>query len=222
MARKTIAQNMSHSAATIPHVTDHDDADITDLGTFRKGYASATNPERKLRLLPFAVRAVARALQAYPIFNASFDHEKSEIVYHKYINIAIGMQTNRGLVTPVIRDADRLGVIQIADVLEEMTNKARGAGFAVADMRGATFTISNAGAMGGSRYSTPIIVHPQSAVIALGRARPQPWVKNDCIVPRIIQPLSVSFDHRIIDGADEIAFMHHIIDDLESPARLAL
>lgn len=222
MARRTIAQNMAHSVATIPHVTDSDDADITDLETLRRGYVFEDDPDRKLRLLPFAIRAVVRALQRYPIFNAGFDHERNEIVYKRYINVAIGVQTERGLVAPVIRDADQMHVVDIALALDELAGKARTGGFAVEDLRGATFTISNAGAMGGSRYSTPIITHPQVAVLALGRARKQPWMVDDAMVPRVIQPLSLSFDHRIIDGADEIAFMQSIIADLEHPARLVL
>jgi len=222
MARKTIAQNMAHSVATIPHVTDSDDADITDLETFRRGYVFEDDPNRKLRLLPFAIRAVVRAVQRYPLFNASFDHEKNEIIYKRYINIAIGVQTERGLVAPVIRGADQMHVVDIALALDELAHKARTGGFAVEDMRGATFTISNAGAMGGSRYSTPIVSHPQVAVIALGRSRTQPWMVDDEMVPRVIQPLSLSFDHRIIDGAEEIAFMQSMITDLENPARLVL
>ena len=221
-ARKTIATNMAQSWSTIPHCTDNDDADITQLDELRRGYAFPNDPQRKLRPLPFVIRAVVRALQRYPIFNAFYDDQKQEITYRRYINIALGVQTERGLIAPVIRSADSLGILQLADSIDEMTQRARSGSFSVNDTRGGTFTVSNAGAMGGSWYSTPIITPGQSAVIALGRARRKPWVVNDEIVPRLIQPISVSFDHRIIDGADEIAFMQHIIADLENPARLVL
>jgi len=221
-ARKTIATNMAQSWSTIPHCTDNDDADITQLDALRQGHTFPNDPQRKLRPLPFVIRAVVRALQRYPMFNAFYDEQKQEITYRRYINIALGVQTERGLVAPVIREADSMGIVQLADAIDELTERARSGSFSVNDTRGGTFTVSNAGAMGGSWYSTPIITPGQSAVIALGRARKRPWVVDDAIVPRLIQPISVSFDHRIIDGADEIAFMQHIIADLENPARLVL
>ncbi len=163
------------------------------------------------------------AIQRRPIFNAGYDAEAGEIVYHDYISIAIGVHTERGLIAPVIRDVDRLTIPQIADELAVVAEKARTASFEVNDTRGGTFTISNAGAVGGSRYSTPIINPPQAAILALGRSRWQPWVvKGDPsqVVPRFILPLSLSFDHRLIDGADEVRFMQAIIGLLEDPARL--
>lgn len=226
-ARKTIAQMMSHSMATIPHVTDSDDADVTELDKFRRGYSSSETPgvpgaQQKITMLAFIVRAVVKALQLHPIFNASYDEQAQEIIYKRYYNIAIGVQTQRGLIAPVIREADRLTISQLSDAIATITENARSATFAVNDMRGGTFTISNAGAMGGSRYSTPIITPPQVAVIAVGKTRWQPWVVEGEIVPRLIMPVSCSFDHRIIDGAQEIQFARQIIGDLENPARLLL
>ena len=226
-ARKTIAQMMSHSMATIPHVTDSDDADVTELDKFRRGYSSPDIPgvpqaQQKITMLAFIVRAVVKALQLHPIFNASYDDQAQEIIFKRYYNIAIGVQTQRGLIAPVIREADRLTISQLSDAIATITENARSATFAVNDMRGGTFTISNAGAMGGSRYSTPIITPPQVAVIAVGKTRWQPWVVEGEIVPRLIMPVSCSFDHRIIDGAQEIQFARQIIGDLENPARLLL
>jgi len=224
-ARKTIAQMMSHSMATIPHVTDSDDADVTELDKFRRGFAAADipgQPTQKITMLAFIVRAVVKALQLHPIFNASYDDQAQEIIFKRYFNIAIGVQTARGLIAPVIRDVDRLTITQISNEIATITENARSATFAVNDMRGGTFTISNAGAMGGSRYSTPIITPPQVAVIAVGKTRWQPWVVEGEIVPRLIMPVSCSFDHRIIDGAQEIQFARQIIGDLENPARLLL
>ena len=221
-ARRTIAEAMARSKAAIPHVTDTDDADITDLDRLRKGYESPEKPDRKLTVLPFVIRAVALALSRHPIFNASYDADAGEIIHHDYIGIAIGVHTERGLIAPVLRGADRLTIPQIADELSKLAEKARAGSFEVNDTRGGTFTISNAGAMGGSRYSTPIINHPQAAVLALGRSRRQPWVVEGAVVPRLILPLSVSFDHRIIDGAHAIAFMREIVNLLQNPASLML
>ncbi len=221
-ARRTIAETMARSVATIPHVTDTDDADVTDLDRLRRGYASPGGTGPRLTLLAFAVRASALALAKFPLFNASYDTATGEVVYHDYVSISIGVHTERGLIAPVIRDAGGLSVTQIAEDLARLAGKARAASFEVNDTRGGTFTISNAGAMGGSRYSTPIINEPQSAILALGRTRWQPWVVEGRVVPRYILPLSLSFDHRLIDGAHEVAFMQELIGQLENPARLLL
>lgn len=219
-ARKTIAANMTQSWTTIPHVTDSDDADVTDLEALRKGYPSPANGNRKLTMLAFIVRAVAQALTRHPVFNAVFDADRQAVVYKRYIHISVGVHTERGLVAPVIRDADRLSVIQIADALDAIIEKARTASFTVADTRGGTYTISNAGAFGGSHYSTPIVAPGQCAVLAVGRTRWMPWVVKERILPRFIMPLSHSFDHRIADGGQEIAFLQDVIGQLENPARL--
>jgi pyruvate dehydrogenase E2 component (dihydrolipoamide acetyltransferase) len=221
-ARRTIAETMVRSATTIPAATDCDDADVTDLDRLRRGYQSPDKPDRRLTLLPFAIRATAQALSKYPVFNASYDAENNEVVFHDYVAIAVGVHTERGLIAPVLRDADQLSIPQIADALAVLAEKARSASFEVNDTRGGTFTISNAGAAGGSRYSIPIINPPQAAILALGRARLQPWVVEGQIVPRLILPLSISFDHRLIDGAEEIHFMREIIAPLENPASLLL
>jgi len=134
--------------------------------------------------------------------------------------VAVGVQTPRGLVAPVIRDADRLAVSGIEQALAHLTEKCRAGRFEPADAAGATYTISNAGAMGGSRYATPIITPPQVAVLAVGRTRAMPWVVDGAVEPRSIMPLSHSMDHRLIDGAVEIAFMRHVIADLEHPGRM--
>ena len=219
-ARKAIAQAMIRSVSTIPHATDTDDADVTDLDTLRREGYVADAPDRKLSILPFVIRATVRALEKYPIFNASYDADNEQIVQHRYISIAIGVQTDRGLIAPVLRNVDQLTIPQIADGLADLAEKTRTGSFEVNDTRGGTFTISNAGAVGGSRYSIPIINAPQSAILALGRTRWQPWVLDGEVVARFILPLSMSFDHRLIDGADEIRFMQEIIGLLEDPDRL--
>ena len=228
MARKTIASVMAQSWSTIPHATDFDDADVTELDKIRRGYTSLDEPSggRKLTMLAFVVRAVVRALQRFPEFNASIDLEKEQIIYKRYFNVAVGVHTERGLVPMVLRDADKKSIPQISDELAIIGEKARSASFAVNDTRGGTYTISNAGAMGGSRYSTPIITPPQVAVLAIGKTRWMPWVtENDDtrgIAPRLIMPLSHSIDHRLLDGGQEVQFMQHVIGDLQNPARLLL
>lgn len=226
-ARKTIATVMAQSWSAIPHVTDVDEADLTELEKIRKGYAPPDQPHRGITLLAFVIRAVVRALQKFPEFNASIDVDKNQIIYKRYINIAVGVHTERGLVPMVLRDTDRMSIPQISDELRVLGEKARTATFAVGDTRGGTYTISNAGAMGGSRFSTPIITPPQVAVLAIGRTKWMPWVvehENGTrgLAPRYIMPLSHSIDHRLLDGGQEVQFMQHIIADLQNPARLLL
>ncbi|MEE8155058.1 MAG: dihydrolipoamide acetyltransferase family protein [Phycisphaerales bacterium] len=221
-ARKTIAANMAKSCRTIPHVTDTDEADVTLLDELRRTHDSLDSSVGKLTLLPFVLCAAALALRRHPVFNASFDEDAGQIIYKRYINIAVGVHTERGLVAPVIRDIDQMGVAHINGALHELAEKARIASFAVNDLRGGTFTVSNAGAMGGSRFSTPIINPPQVAVMALGRTRWRACVVDGKVVPRLILPISISFDHRIIDGGSEVAFQQDIIRSLENPAQLLL
>jgi pyruvate/2-oxoglutarate dehydrogenase complex dihydrolipoamide acyltransferase (E2) component len=226
-ARKTIANVMVQSWTTIPHATDFDDADVTELEQLRKGYTPPDAPHRKITLLAFVIRAVVRGLQRFPEFNAHFDAERGEIIYKRYINIAIGVHTERGLVPMVLRDTDHMTIPQISEALNVIGEKARTATFAVNDTRGGTYTISNAGAMGGSRYSTPIITPGQAAVLAIGRSRWMPWVIEHengqrGLAPRLIMPLSHSIDHRLLDGGQEVQFMQQVVGDLQNPARLLL
>lgn len=218
-ARKTISNVMSTAWMTIPHVTDCNDADISELERMRKEFNDPDHPDRRLTVLAFVVRAVCRALDAVPILNATLDEQTGDVIYRRYVNIGIGVETERGLVAPVIRDADRMSVGQIADALEIIASNARSASFGVNDTRGGTYTISNAGAMGPTRYSTPIIQPGQVGCLALGRARKMPWVVDDEIVPRLILPLSHSMDHRLVDGGREIPFIGHLIEDLQNPMR---
>lgn len=221
-ARKSISQVMSTSWSMIPHVTDCNDADITELEVLRRGFQDPSVDNRKITTLAFVIRAVCRALSTYPILNASLDDSSGEIIFHRYVNIGIGVDTPRGLVAPVIHNADRMGIGEIADQLQVITDNARNASFAIEDTRGGTYTISNAGAMGRTRYSTPIITPGQVACLAVGRAQKMPWVVDDEVVPRLILPLSHSMDHRLVDGGREVPFIGHVIDDLENPMRFML
>ncbi|MCP4759420.1 MAG: 2-oxo acid dehydrogenase subunit E2 [Planctomycetes bacterium] len=221
-ARRTIATVMQTSWQTIPHVTDSNDADITDLETMRASFVDTDNPDRRITTLAFVIRAVCRAVRKHPILNAMLDEPRDEIIFRDYVNIAVGVETPRGLVAPVIRNAHLMGVGELSDHLAVMTHNTRSGAFSVDDTRGATYTISNAGAMGRTRYSTPIIMPGTVACLALGRARKMPWVVDGEILPRLILPLSHSMDHRLVDGGREIPFIGHVIDDLEHPMRFSL
>jgi len=221
-ARKSISKAMCHAWETIPHVTDCNDADITEIETLRKNFKDPDQPNLKLTLLPFVLKAVCRSLKKYPILNAAICQESGDVLFRQYINIAIGVDSERGLIAPVIRNVEQMSVGEISSHLDQITANARSASFTLADTKGATYTISNAGAVGRTRYSTPIIQKDTVGCLAVGRARLMPWVIDEEIVPRLILPLSHSIDHRLIDGGKEIPFIEHLINDLEHPMRFAV
>lgn len=220
--RRAIATQMARSAATIPHVTNFDDADITDLEQLRKSVPPGfLRPNLKLTLMPFLMKAVALALQHHPLLNASLDTEREEIIYKEYIHLGIAVDTPRGLVVPVVRHADRLSLAELAQALAGVAERARAAKFTLEELRGGTFTISNLGAVGGT-YSTPIINHPEVAILLAGRSRWMPVVRHGRIEPRYLLPLSLSYDHRLVDGATAARFLNEVIDLLQSPGKLLL
>jgi pyruvate dehydrogenase E2 component (dihydrolipoamide acetyltransferase) len=218
--RQTIARRMAESKNTIPHVTNFDDADITDLEAFRQEHKN--DFEVKLTHMPFVVKAVVNALAQHPVLNASLDMEAGEIVYKDYYSVGIAVDTDRGLLVPVLREADELSIAQIARKLQQIARSAREGDVDLADLRGGTFTISNLGAIGG-RYSTPVINMPEVAILLLGRSRREPRVMPDgSIQVRMIMPLSLSYDHRVVDGADAARFLEDLKAYLESPGKLLL
>jgi pyruvate dehydrogenase E2 component (dihydrolipoamide acetyltransferase) len=220
--RRTIAAQMVKSASTIPHVTNFDDADITDLERMRKTIPPAyLGPTIKLTAMPFALKAVALALRQHPVLNATLDEEKQEIVYKQYVNLGVAVDTPRGLVVPVLRNVDQMGILAIARELTLLAARARSADFKVEELRGGTFTVSNLGAVGGV-YSTPIINHPEVAILLLGRSRWMLAVHEGKIEGRLMMPLSLSYDHRVVDGAAAGRFLNDVIDALQSPGRLLL
>ena len=221
-ARKAISNAMAQAWKTIPHVTDCNDADITDIDMLRRNFNDPDQPNLKLTLLPFILKAVCRSLQKYPILNAAIDPDTDDVLFRQYINIGIGIDSERGLIAPVIRNIDAMSIGEISHQLDQITENARSASFSIADTKGATYTVSNAGAVGQTRYSTPIIQQGTVACLAVGRARPMPWVVENEIVKRLILPLSHSIDHRLIDGGREILFIEHLINDLEHPMRFAV
>jgi len=220
--RKTIAANMARSHSTIPHITNFDDADVTELERLRKASAADYAPAHlKLTMLPFVMKAVAQSLKVHPLLAASLDLDAGEIVYKDYANLGVAVDTDRGLVVPVIRDVDRLSIPQIAQALAALADQARANRFSIEDLRGGTFTVSNLGAVGGT-YSTPIINYPEVAVLLVGRSRKLPVVIDERIEPRLMMPLSLSYDHRLIDGAVAARFLNDVIAYLEAPSRLLL
>ena len=220
--RQTIAAQMVKSASTIPHVTNFDDADVTELERMRKTIPPAyLGPTVKLTAMPFALKAVALALRQHPVLNSTLDEEKKEIVHKQYVNLGVAVDTPRGLVVPVIRNVDQMGVLQIARELTLLAARARSAEFKIEELRGGTFTVSNLGAVGGV-YSTPIINHPEVAILLLGRSRWLLGVHEGKIEGRLMMPLSLSYDHRVVDGAAAGRFLNDVIDYLQSPGKLLL
>ena len=220
--RQTIARKMHESWVTCPRVTNFDDADVTALEAIRKNskqeYAAGGV---KLTSMPFLIKAVAMALKSHPVINASVDLEAGQIIYKDYINVGIAVDTERGLVVPSLRNADKLGIPDIARQLGTMAENVRGNKFSIDDLRGGTFTISNLGAIGGT-YSTPIINTPETAILLVGRSRKLPVVVDDEVQVRLMMPLSLSYDHRLIDGGAAARFLNEVIGYLEAPSRLLL
>jgi pyruvate dehydrogenase E2 component (dihydrolipoamide acetyltransferase) len=219
--RKTIAAQMTRSKTTIPHVTHCDEVDITHLDRLRRQLNEATGEDPKLTIIAFVIRAVCIALRKFPIFNASFDDEGQQIVYKDYVNIGVAVDSDRGLIVPVIRNADQLTLRGIAAELRGIADRVRANKFAIEDLRGGTFTITNVGALGGT-VSTPVINHPEVAILGLGRSREMPVVKDGNIEPALVLPVNLSFDHRATDGANAARFTGEIIGYLRKPAMFLL
>ena len=217
---------MALSWSEIPQVTHEDVADITDLEKLRQDHkADIEKRGGALTLLVFAIKAAVSALKTYPRFNASLDNDAQEIILKKYFNIGIAVDTDRGLLVPVVRDADCKSMVELAKEVYELAERTRQGEVEPKDMTGGTFTITNVGPLGGTGF-TPIINYPQVAILGLARARLQPVVRGTIddfkVVPRLMLPLCVGFDHRIVDGADAARFLGEIIRLLESPENLML
>lgn len=219
--RKTIATQMSRSVQTAVHVTHGDDADITELERVRRQLNELTNNDPKLTITTFVIRALCVVLRKYPIFNSSVDLEGGQIIYKDYVNLGIAVDTDRGLVVPVIRNVDTMSLRAIALELRSIADRIRTRKFAVEDLRGGTFTITNVGALGGT-FGTPIINYPEVAILGMGRARETPVYRNDLLTKALILPLFLSFDHRATDGANAARFTREVIGYLETPTKLLL
>lgn len=220
--RRKIAENLTIAWRTMPMVTQHDLADITDLEAGRKRIVDAIGPGKpKITMTVLAVKAVVAALKDFPHFNASYDMNNGELVVKKYFHIGIAVDTDRGLVVPVIRDADKKSIRDIAAEIAELAEKARTGKLAIEEMRGGSFTITNLGGIGGTAF-TPIVNYPEVAILGLSRSSLQPVVKDGQVVPRLMLPLSLTYDHRVIDGADGARFVTKLVQLFSDPIRLLM
>ncbi|VEG90318.1 dihydrolipoyllysine-residue acetyltransferase [Legionella spiritensis] len=214
--------NVHRSWITIPHVTQFDEADITELEAFRKQESDkAKQAGYKLTLLAFVTKAVTKALTKFPQFNASLDAGGENLIYKKYFNIGIAVDTPNGLVVPVIKNTDQLSIGDIARQMGELSGKAREKGLTPADMSGGCFTISSLGGIGGTAF-TPIVNGPEVAILGLSRSSIKPVYQGSDFKPRLMLPLSLSYDHRVIDGAEAARFTRFLADLLEDARRILL
>ncbi len=222
--KQLTATNLHRAWLNVPHVTHHDESNINDLESFRKKlnkeYAEQET-DIKLSPLAFIVKAVVKALRAYPQFNSSLDESGQNLIYKKYINIGIAVETPNGLVVPVIQEADKKSVSEIATEMASLAAKARDKKLKTSDMTGACFTISSLGGIGGTSF-TPIVNAPEVAILGVSRSKVQPLWNGDEFKPAMMLPLSLSYDHRVIDGAEAARFTRHIADALEDVRRLTV
>ena len=216
--RKITAKNVSQSWSSVPHVTQFDEADITDIENFRKENAEKFEKQgAKLTLTAILLKIAGFALQKFPRFNASIDTENDKIIYKHYFNIGIAADTPQGLLVPVVQDVNQKSLLQLAGEIGELAEKARDKKLSPEEMQGGNFTISNLGGIGGTAF-TPIVLPPQVAILGVSRASYKPvYNEDDQPQKRLILPLSLSYDHRVIDGADGARFLRWICDVLENP-----
>lgn len=222
--RRTIKRNMSVAWREIPHVTLQHTADITDLEEVRRRYrAQAEQAGGKLTVTAVMLKIVAAALRSHPYVNSSLDAEEDVVILKRFVHLGVAVDTPRGLVVPVIRDVDRKSIIELAVELADVSERARSSELGLDDFRGSSFTVTNLGGLG-TGFFTPVIHHPNAAILGIGRAEQRPvWDdEQDLWVSRRIMPLSFTFDHRVMDGADGARFMSWIADAIRHPLMLAL
>jgi len=220
--RRKTAEHLSYAWNTVPHVTQFDKADITEVEKFRKQYGNKVETAGgKLTVTAILLKVVASALKIFPQFNSSVDMEKNEIIYKKYINIGVAVDTEKGLLVPVIKDVDKKNITQLSVELSEISRKARDKKLSLEEMQGGCFTISNLGGIGGT-YFTPIVNTPEVAILGVSKSVVEPVYIDGEFKPRLMLPLSLSYDHRIIDGADAIRFLRWIVNALENPLLIFL
>jgi len=214
--RKVIARRMSESWNTVARVTQFDDIDFTRVGELRKKFAGDYEKQGvKLTLTPFVLKAVASTLKAHPIFNSSLDEVASEIILKEYIHLGIAVDTDQGLMVPVLRDVDKKSLLELAKELEQLAAKARDRKITADEMKGGTFTISNQGAIGGAHF-TPIINLPEVAILGLGRGALKPVVREGRVEIRLLTPIALSYDHRVIDGGSAARFTVDLVKAFEN------
>ncbi len=220
--RRIISETLSYTWANVPQVTQYDEADITELERFRAEYSKKVEQAGgRLTITSIAMKVVASALKVFPKFNTSVDIETQEIIYKKYYHLSVAVDTDRGLLVPVIRNVDKKNILQLSVELTELAQKTRDRKISPEEMLGGNFTISNLGGIGGTNFA-PIIYWPQVAILGLARARQKAVYINNILQPRLILPLSLSYDHRIIDGTEGLRFLRWIVEALERPFTLAM
>ena len=220
--RRSIAKAMVKSKYTAPHVTAMDEADVTELWKIKeKEKKTAEKMSTKLTILPFIIKAVVAGLKEHPYLNASLDDENEEIVLKKYFNIGVATDTPEGLMVPVVKNAGDKSILHLAEELLQLSEKARNRKIDLADLKGGTFTITNYGAVGGM-YGTPIMYHPEVAILGVGRMKEMPVVRDGKVEIRKVLFISLSFDHRVVDGAEAARFLNTVIARLEDPDLMLL
>jgi pyruvate dehydrogenase E2 component (dihydrolipoamide acetyltransferase) len=220
--RRKTAEHLWQAWTTVPHVTQNDKADITELEHLRARFApKAEEAGGKMTVTAIALKVCSSALKIFPQFNASIDLAKDEIVYKQYINIGVAVDTDRGLLVPVIRDVDKKNIVELAAELTQLSKKAREKKLTLAEMEGGTFTITNLGGIGGTGFS-PIVNYPEVAILGLSRSSMEPVWLNGKFEPRLVLPVSLSYDHRLIDGADAARFLRWIAEAFEQPFLLSV
>jgi pyruvate dehydrogenase E2 component (dihydrolipoamide acetyltransferase) len=209
--RQVIARRMSESWNAVPHVTQFDDADVTSVDALRKKYAAAYEQKgARLTLTVFVLKAVTDVLKQHPAFNSSLDEATQELVLKNYFHIGVAVDTEAGLIVPVLRDVDKKSLLDLSKELEEMAKKARERKVSGDDLKGGTFTISNQGGFGGAHF-TPIVNRPEVAILGLGRGGLKPVVREGRIEPRMLLPMGLSYDHRVIDGGSAARFIVDLV-----------
>jgi pyruvate dehydrogenase E2 component (dihydrolipoamide acetyltransferase) len=220
--RRKTAEHLAQAWATIPHVTQFAKADITELEQLRQRCAPKAEAQGgKLTITAIVLKAVVAALKHFPQFNASLDVAREEVVYKQYYHIGVAVDTDRGLLVPVMRDVDRKSLLELAVELTQVAEKARTRKITLEELQGGTFTVTNLGGIGGT-YFSPIINAPEVAILGLGRSSMEPVYRNGQFEPRLMLPLALSYDHRLIDGADGARFVRWVAETLEEPFLLAL
>jgi pyruvate dehydrogenase E2 component (dihydrolipoamide acetyltransferase) len=220
--KKLSGPHLHRAWLNVPHVTHQDEADITELEAYRKELdAAAKDKGYRVTLLAFLIRASVSALKQFPEFNSSLSPEKDSLILKKYFHIGVAVDTPEGLVVPVIRDVDRKGITELSQELGAISKKARDGKLAPSDMQGASFTISSLGGIGGTAF-TPIVNAPEVAILGVVRSKMAPVWNGESFVPRLVLPLSLSYDHRVIDGALAARFARHLSHVIEDVRRLVL
>lgn len=220
--RKVTAEHMARCWNQVPHVTIFDKADVTDLEALRdRSRKKAESQGVKLTITHFFMKLAAAGLKAFPNLNASIDMAKGEVEKHNYVNLGVAVDTPRGLIVPVLRDVDRKNVFEIARELGELSNKARAGKLVPDEMSGGTFTITNLGSIG-TGFFTPIVNLPEVAILGMGRAVHEPVWDGEGFEPRLMAPLSLSFDHRLVDGADGARFLRWLIEAVQNPMMVVM